>query len=1168
MIIYFADRQMSVKGCASTNLPEGYVISEDLKIEDVETGVASFSCRVGFNAKTRAALEEMTNVGNYLLRSNDDENEFYTIVEAEIDTKNQEVYIYAEDAGLDLLNEIADSFEAAEGHNAEWYINKYIVDSGFVIGINEIPNSTVLTLKWDGEETVTARLASIAEKFGGYEISYSFDIKGLEITNKYVNIHQERGKDAGVTLWLNKDIDKIVTTKSITNLATAFECEGGVKDKEETAITFTSEKYSYDDGDFFVDGNKLKSRKANEKWSRYVWGNEPNQQAEFGGYIVRPFSFDTTEAETLCSQAIAELKKVCDMEVNYEIAINKLPKGVKIGDRINIVDEAGELYVSSRVLQIEVSVADRKHSVIVGEHLIRSNGISAKVAALAEQFAYEAKTAERALKLANDANKNVDEAKKQAEQAAKDAEEAQKAADEANKAAQDAEKSATDAAGAAKDAQDAVDRVAQSVSGIEQTVQNAHEAAANAAKAAEIAQRKAEEAEAAAKNAQADAEDAESAAEDAKEAAEGAKVNTAEALTAADIAKEKAKEAIETARAAKLDAEQAERDVASFAENLETITDTLEEDFARKTDLTDTTAHLQSQISRNAAKLNSKVALLQTIDETANDAREKSDAAQLAAEEAQTNAAKAEQDAQRAENAATTATQAALDAHNEANIAQAAAENARSVADKAEADLEAAIADLATLQARAEATEEEIANAQAAVDAAQIAATNAKAEADAAATQAAEAQDTASEAVAEAWKTQLKAESARKEADRAAQLAELLLGDWESAKTEAEAAQSKAAQALETATEAKGRAEAVQSLANSTAQAAKEAQATADEAAETAKRAQATATEAELLAAEARSNLENAEARLEEVLLNNPTDEEIQTALDDVTRATEAASAAELAATSARTAADEAQSAATEAQQAAETARTEADTARAAADEAQAEADEAQAAVDGLAVRVTKAETNITQGAKNLEFQVSEVLKETTANGKRITEAESLIRMLSDSISMLVRDENGESLMTQTSNGWAFNMSSLQNAIDSASKGLGELQEAAGSTDATINRLQKAVEDLGTLSEYILIATDVYKDEDGMWQEEPAILLGENDTGFKLKITNTRIVFTDGSNDLVSINSKKKALEIEKAEIKGELQIGDDEAEGVHGVWVWQQRSNGNLGLVWKEVAE
>ena len=277
MIIYFADRAMRVLGHATTNLPKGYVIRDDLKTEDVETGVAAFSCYIGYVAENRAELEVMTTPGNYLLRSNDGENEFYTIIDSEIDTKRQEIYIYAEDAGLDLINEIVGEFEAPESYSADWYINKCIIDSGFEIGINEIPPGTKRKLKWEGEATVTQRLASIATQFGGYEISFSFDIKGLEITHKYVHFHKERGKDNGVQLRLNYEVDKIITSRSVANLATAFICEGGVPDDADVAITLKG--YKYDDGDFYVDANgKLKSRKAVEKWSRYVWNKERSFQ--------------------------------------------------------------------------------------------------------------------------------------------------------------------------------------------------------------------------------------------------------------------------------------------------------------------------------------------------------------------------------------------------------------------------------------------------------------------------------------------------------------------------------------------------------------------------------------------------------------------------------------------------------------------------------------------------------------------------------------------------------------------------------------------------------------------------------------------------------------------------------------------------------------------------
>lgn len=385
MILYFANREMQILGQASGTLPCGFVILDDLKSEDVDTGVATFECKIGFSKENRLTLEAMTNSGNYLLRSHDNENEFYTIIDTEIDTKNQEVYIYAEDAGLDLLNEVVGAYEAAESHTAEWYINKYTNDSGFEIGINEIPSTSTRKLSWDGEATVTERLASIATQFGGYEISFSFAIKGMEVSNKYINIYKERGKELEEPLMLNRDIDRIITKKSVANLATAFLCTGGIPKGKDKPITL--EGYEYDDGDFYVSGKYVKSREAVNKWSRYVWNKEPNQQTGYAGHIVRQYSYDTTSQKTLCSHAIAELKKICDMEVNYEVDIKKLPDTVRIGDRVNIVDDAGELYLSARILQLDTSIVNGSYKATLGEYLIKDSGISQKVEDLAAQFA-------------------------------------------------------------------------------------------------------------------------------------------------------------------------------------------------------------------------------------------------------------------------------------------------------------------------------------------------------------------------------------------------------------------------------------------------------------------------------------------------------------------------------------------------------------------------------------------------------------------------------------------------------------------------------------------------------------------------------------------------------------------------------------------------------------
>lgn len=770
MIIYFADRKMNILGKASTNLPDGLVITQDKKTEDIETGVATFECTIPYHKEMRMKLKEWAAVGNYILRKNEDENELYTIIESEADTKNQEVYLYAEDAGLDLLNEVVGAYEADKAYPISHYIEKFAYDSGFVIGINEASGLT-RKLSWDGEATATERIASVATQFDNCEISYSFDVKGMEITNKYIHIYKKRGADLGIQLRLNYDIDSIITKESIANLATALEVTGGTPENAENPITLKG--YSYDDGDFYVSGTRVYSRKALQKWSRYIWKKEPNQ-IKNSGHIVKTYSYDTTSQKELCSHAVTELKKACEIEVNYEVEIAKLPDNVRIGDRINIIDDEGELYVSARVLKLETSVADQEDTATLGEYLIKGSGISQKVKDLAEQFSKLSVSAERAKQIAQAAKENAQEAQIKADSALEGATEAKDAADAAQGVAQTAKQSADTALTKADQAQSAVDLVEENVSSLETTVDNAQAAANQAHQAAQIADEKAEEAAQAAANALADAADAKAAVEVTQSAAQTAVTKAEEAKEAADTAKETADSAKETADAAKVDAQTAKDEIDSLGENLDTLSQTMQADYARKTDLTEAEASLQTQITQNAAQIGSTASKVEMIDETVNHAADQAAAAQSAAAAAQTKADQATADAVAAQTAANQASQAASDAQSEADTAKKAAQTAQGVADQAEKDLVAAKADLATVTSRVDATEEEIEAAQAAVQTAQTAADKAKADAAAAQStantakeNAANAQQVASTAKTAADEAQAAADQAQKAADEA-----------------------------------------------------------------------------------------------------------------------------------------------------------------------------------------------------------------------------------------------------------------------------------------------------------------------------------------------------------------------------------------------------------------
>lgn len=109
-----------------------------------------------------------------------------------------------------------------------------------------------------------------------------------------------------------------------------------------------------------------------------------------------------------------------------------------------------------------------------------------------------------------------------------------------------------------------------------------------------------------------------------------------------------------------------------------------------------------------------------------------------------------------------------------------------------------------------------------------------------------------------------------------------------------------------------------------------------------------------------------------------------------------------------------------------------------------------------------------------------------------------------------------------------------------------KLAISAESIMYSLNGSQRNIADLGMIGEYVKIGT---------YEGEPCIELGEKDSDFKLLITNTRILFMEGTAVPAYINNQ--SLYIGKAVIEEELQQGE---------FVWKVRSNGNLGLVWKGV--
>ena len=170
-----------------------------------------------------------------------------------------------------------------------------------------------------------------------------------------------------------------------------------------------------------------------------------------------------------------------------------------------------------------------------------------------------------------------------------------------------------------------------------------------------------------------------------------------------------------------------------------------------------------------------------------------------------------------------------------------------------------------------------------------------------------------------------------------------------------------------------------------------------------------------------------------------------------------------------------------------------------------------------------------------------------TGIDERVTTSESEIEQLANSISMMVTDENGQSLMEQTSEGWTFNIGAIQSQIDEATSGLDTVEKNLSSTTDMVNKANDLLDDVTQKTAYINMATD----DSGA----PCIELGKQGNPFKLRITNTSIDFMQDNMRIAYITNRQ--LYIEKSVVTDEMKVGS--ASG----FIWKKRSNGNMGLRW-----
>lgn len=341
-MITVTNRQYDIVCQLSFDLADGLFAYNDWFEQDLDTGIGTYQFTVD---KIGDPEIEKINVGCYLIVKDGSKMRSFEIMRIEEDKDSKT--IYAEDAGLDLLGEQVPPYKADKSYPITRYIAEFTIDSGWEIGINEIPSSTTRKLEWEGTDTATKRLRQLVRRFDA-EIAYDFEFVLGKIHRKLIHIYKKIGEDKKVRLEVGNEVSNVKRTISIENLATTIVATGA------DGITLAGVEYNEGNTRSPKNSIYLIDYDAVARWKRAGY-------APGGGGIVKRYESEAKTPEALMREAVIKLKQWNHPEVTYDVSISLLPEEVNIGDTVVVVDNSFEpsLVVEGRISSIKKSLATK-----------------------------------------------------------------------------------------------------------------------------------------------------------------------------------------------------------------------------------------------------------------------------------------------------------------------------------------------------------------------------------------------------------------------------------------------------------------------------------------------------------------------------------------------------------------------------------------------------------------------------------------------------------------------------------------------------------------------------------------------------------------------------------------------------------------------------------------
>lgn len=332
-------------------------IYDDKHTLTLDAGSSSYEFKISKNDEASQYMDS----GNYIVLQDDDGKAWlFTILDYEETQRTKTVY--AEDAGIELLNKACDIWKANGPHSFEYYFNLVTSGTPWKLGVNQLAGLE-RTLKYEGRDTGLGRLLSILKGFDNAECTFDVSVKMNAPSEFKINVYKSVGSDrSDVQMVYSHELDDITKKESRAEFVTALCGVGGTVTPPEGQETTEQENISFADLEYNHDG--LVTTKG-DKFLRAVDANKrfnPGQTT----YIEAFYEYDTQSASELLNRTITRLKTYSEPQYTYTADVKVIDSTLKIGDTVTIIDHDYNpaLYLSARVAKLEKSYTDPSQNTI------------------------------------------------------------------------------------------------------------------------------------------------------------------------------------------------------------------------------------------------------------------------------------------------------------------------------------------------------------------------------------------------------------------------------------------------------------------------------------------------------------------------------------------------------------------------------------------------------------------------------------------------------------------------------------------------------------------------------------------------------------------------------------------------------------------------------------